>query len=151
MSKTARDAGVNLAFFSGNEIFGKTRWENDHRTRCLLGDDREPRGGRSGGTVDGHMARCEGLREGAAAPKNALRARASPLRRRRRFGAVIVPERCDDCASGGIRRSPRLPPRKGSWPTGFAATSGMRIQTTGSRPPGLMHCRARRLPSARAS
>jgi hypothetical protein len=28
----ARDAGVNLGFFSGNEIFWKTRWENDHRT-----------------------------------------------------------------------------------------------------------------------
>jgi hypothetical protein len=30
--EAARDAGVNLAFFSGNEIFWKTRWENDHRT-----------------------------------------------------------------------------------------------------------------------
>ena len=28
----AREAGVNLAFFSGNEIFWKTRWENGHRT-----------------------------------------------------------------------------------------------------------------------
>ena len=28
----AREAGVNLAFFSGNEIFWKTRWENSHRT-----------------------------------------------------------------------------------------------------------------------
>ena len=28
----ARDAGVNLAFFSGNEVFWKTRWEDDHRT-----------------------------------------------------------------------------------------------------------------------
>ncbi len=28
----ARDAGVNLGFFSGNEIFWKTRWENSHRT-----------------------------------------------------------------------------------------------------------------------
>ena len=26
--ETARDAGVNLAFFSGNEFFWKTRWEN---------------------------------------------------------------------------------------------------------------------------
>lgn len=26
--KTARDAGVNLAFFSGNEMFWKVRWEN---------------------------------------------------------------------------------------------------------------------------
>ncbi|MGW0230857.1 DUF4082 domain-containing protein [Actinopolymorpha singaporensis] len=30
--EAARDAGVNLAFFSGNEIFWKTRYENDHRT-----------------------------------------------------------------------------------------------------------------------
>ena len=27
-SRRRRDAGVNLAFFSGNEIFWKTRWEN---------------------------------------------------------------------------------------------------------------------------
>ena len=27
--KAARDAGVNLGFFSGNEIFWKTRWENN--------------------------------------------------------------------------------------------------------------------------
>ena len=26
--EAARDAGVHLAFFSGNEIFWKTRWEN---------------------------------------------------------------------------------------------------------------------------
>jgi N,N-dimethylformamidase beta subunit-like protein/uncharacterized protein DUF4082/Big-like domain-containing protein len=37
--ENARDAGVNLAFFSGNEVFWRTRWENsvdghniDHRT-----------------------------------------------------------------------------------------------------------------------
>jgi len=30
--EAARDAGLNLGFFSGNEIFWKTRWENDHRT-----------------------------------------------------------------------------------------------------------------------
>lgn len=28
----ARDAGVNLAFFSGNEVFWKTRWANNYRT-----------------------------------------------------------------------------------------------------------------------
>jgi N,N-dimethylformamidase beta subunit-like protein/uncharacterized protein DUF4082/Big-like domain-containing protein len=28
----ARDAGVNLAFFSGNEVFWKTRWESSNRT-----------------------------------------------------------------------------------------------------------------------
>jgi len=30
--EAARDAGVNLAFLSGNEAFWKTRWENNHRT-----------------------------------------------------------------------------------------------------------------------
>ncbi|MET9022692.1 DUF4082 domain-containing protein [Actinopolymorpha sp. NPDC004070] len=30
--ESARDAGVNLAFFSGNEIFWKTRYENNYRT-----------------------------------------------------------------------------------------------------------------------
>ena len=30
--EAARDAGVQLAFFSGNEVFWKTRWENDHQT-----------------------------------------------------------------------------------------------------------------------
>jgi len=30
--EAARAAGVNLAFFSGNEVFWKTRWENSYRT-----------------------------------------------------------------------------------------------------------------------
>jgi hypothetical protein len=30
--ESARDAGVNLAFFSGNEVFWRTRWENNYRT-----------------------------------------------------------------------------------------------------------------------
>jgi hypothetical protein len=30
--EAARDAGVDLAFFSGNEIFWKTRWADNHRT-----------------------------------------------------------------------------------------------------------------------
>ena len=30
--EAARDAGVNLAFFSGNEVFWKTRWENSMST-----------------------------------------------------------------------------------------------------------------------
>lgn len=30
--ETARNNGVHLAFFSGNEVYWKTRWEDDHRT-----------------------------------------------------------------------------------------------------------------------
>ncbi|WP_406280250.1 N,N-dimethylformamidase beta subunit family domain-containing protein [Embleya sp. NBC_00896] len=44
--EAARDAGVNLAFFSGNEVFWKTRWENggingngpDHRNLVTYKD-----------------------------------------------------------------------------------------------------------------
>ena len=30
--EAARDAGMHLAFFSGNEVYWKTRWEDNHRT-----------------------------------------------------------------------------------------------------------------------
>ena len=30
--EAARAAGVHMAFFSGNEVFWKTRWEDNHRT-----------------------------------------------------------------------------------------------------------------------
>ncbi|RKS02408.1 DUF4082 domain-containing protein [Flavobacterium sp. 102] len=30
--ENARDAGVHLGFFSGNEVYWKTRWEDNHRT-----------------------------------------------------------------------------------------------------------------------
>ncbi len=34
--EAARAAGVNLAFFSGNEVFWKTRWEDNHTHSGLL-------------------------------------------------------------------------------------------------------------------
>ncbi|GGO17260.1 hypothetical protein GCM10010116_34920 [Microbispora rosea subsp. aerata] len=33
--ENARDQGINLAFFSGNEVYWKTRWENDYRTLAV--------------------------------------------------------------------------------------------------------------------
>ena len=60
--EAARDAGVNLAFFSGNEIFWKTRWEPSIEGQrvpdagLLQGDLwTAPRSIRS--AVDGHLAR----------------------------------------------------------------------------------------------
>ena len=51
--EAARDAGVDLAFFSGNEVYWKTRWEpstadggsTDHRTLVVYkeGDAQGPR------------------------------------------------------------------------------------------------------------
>ena len=65
-SQAARDAGVNLAFFSGNESFWKTRWETSidglahglPHARLLQGDARQ-RGHRPRGPadLDRHLAR----------------------------------------------------------------------------------------------
>ena len=64
--EAARAAGVNLAFFSGNEIFWKTRWEtsidgSQHRLphAGLLQGDARQREDRSAGppTLDRHLAR----------------------------------------------------------------------------------------------
>src|SRR5262249_18268032 len=48
--EAARNAGVNLAFFSGNEVFWKTRWEpsivppgDDHRTLVCYKDSDDDR------------------------------------------------------------------------------------------------------------
>ena len=63
--EAARDAGVNLAFFSGNEVFWKTRWEHEHRrlgdavphARLLQGDARQREDRSAGRRLDRHLAR----------------------------------------------------------------------------------------------
>jgi hypothetical protein len=40
--ESARDAGVNLAFFSGNEVFWKTRWDASHRTLICFKETHGP-------------------------------------------------------------------------------------------------------------
>jgi hypothetical protein len=40
--ESARAAGVNLAFFSGNEVFWKTRWDNNHRTLACYKETHDP-------------------------------------------------------------------------------------------------------------
>jgi hypothetical protein len=37
----ARDAGLNLAFFSGNEVFWRVRWEDGHRTMVVYKESQE--------------------------------------------------------------------------------------------------------------
>jgi hypothetical protein len=68
----ARDAGVNLAFFSGNEVFWKTRWENNHRTLVSYKETHEnahvdPSGEWTGTWMDNRSINPEGPR-----PQNAL-------------------------------------------------------------------------------
>ena len=39
--EAARDRGVSLAFFSGNEVFWRTRWEDGHRTLVVYKESME--------------------------------------------------------------------------------------------------------------
>ena len=63
--EAARDAGVHLAFFSGNEVFWKTRWENSidgtstpYRTLVSYKETHANDKDRSAAQcVDGHVAR----------------------------------------------------------------------------------------------
>ena len=69
---SARDAGVNLAFFSGNEVFWKTRWEDNHRTLVSYKETHEnahidPSGEWTGTWRDNRSFNPEGSR-----PENAL-------------------------------------------------------------------------------
>ena len=77
--EAARDAGVNLAFFSGNEVFWKTRWETEHRrlrhavphARLLQGDARQRQdrpAARTSGPAPG-ATRASARRPTAAGPR----------------------------------------------------------------------------------
>ena len=68
--EAARGAGVNLAFFSGNEVFWKTRWEDGYRTLvCYKG--RTARG-RPQRHLDRHLAGWPALNPEGANPENSL-------------------------------------------------------------------------------
>jgi hypothetical protein len=69
---SARDAGVNLAFFSGNEVFWKTRWEDNYRTLVSYKETHEnahvdPSGVWTGTFMDNRPFNPDGPR-----PQNAL-------------------------------------------------------------------------------
>ena len=53
----ARDAGRHLAFFSGNEMYWKTRWNTNYRTLISVQGNVVERQGGSVAAVDRHMAR----------------------------------------------------------------------------------------------
>ena len=68
----ARDAGVDLAFFSGNEVFWKTRWEDGHRTlvsykETQAGEDIDPSAEWTGTWRDARSFNAE-----RTTPENAL-------------------------------------------------------------------------------
>ena len=141
--EAARAAGVNLAFFSGNEVFWKTRWENsidgsgtDHRTlvsykethanakidpnSAWTGTWRDPRfsppadGGRPENALSGNIFTVNSGTSAIEVP-----AADGKMRFWRNTSIASL-------APGRLRRSPQTP----------LAMSGTRISTTASAPPG---------------
>ena len=145
--EAARDAGVNLAFFSGNEVFWKTRWENEHRrlghavphAGLLQGDarQRQDRPDRPTWTGTWRDPRFSPPADGGR-PENALTGTIFTVncwhRRRSR-----CPRPTASCASGATPASPTLAAGADgdARPTARSATSGTRTSTTASRPAGL--------------
>ena len=156
----ARDAGVNLAFFSGNEVYWKTRWENSidgsntpNRTLVTLQGDPRQRQDRPGGaptwTGTWRDPRFSPPGDGGR-PENAL------------TGTIFTMNCCAidmevgpptaTCASGATPASPTSPatrpPR--SAPTS-SATSGTRTSTTGIGRPACSGCRRPSVAATRSS
>ena len=79
--EAARGAGLNLAFFSGNEVFWKTRWEDGYRTLvCYKATHGTP--ARSQRHLDRHIARWSGVEPRGGEPRE--RADRNQLRGERR-------------------------------------------------------------------
>ena len=141
--------GVHLAFFSGNEVFWKTRWENSidgighavPHAGLLQGDARQ-RQDRSAAAVwtgtwrdprfsppaDG--GRPENALTGTHLHGQLLAATAIQVPGRRRQDALLAQHRASRRSTAGADRHACRRTR--------SATSGTRTSTTASRPPGLI-------------
>ena len=97
--ETARSNGVHLAFFSGNEIYWKTRWEDNHRTLVcykegtlgenVCGGDCDPTNTWTGLWRDG----CSSTAPDGCNPENALSGQISWADEQ---GALLVPDTYKD-------------------------------------------------------
>ena len=134
--EAARDAGVNLAFFSGNEIFWKTRWENSidgsdtpHRTLVSYKETH------ANAKIDPHVHLDRDVaRPAPVQPRGRRTRRTRSAARSSRSTAAPTRSRCRRprarCASGATPASPRSrPARPRPSPMGPSATSGMRTST----------------------
>ena len=143
--EAARDAGVHLAFFSGNEVFWKTRWENSidgsgtpYRTLVTYKETHanakiDPQAA----DVDRHLARpaVQPARRRRAAGERADRHRSSRSTAARSTWSSGRPTA--RCASGATPGSPPSPPAQ----TARSATNVIGYEwdedlDNGFRPPG---------------
>ena len=143
--EAARDAGVHLAFFSGNEVFWKTRWEPSidgaaRRTARSSPTRRRTPTRRSIPTpdVDRHLARpaLQPARRRRPARERADRHALHGQRRRARRRSRCPPPTAS-CASGATPSVATLGagPDRPRCPPARSATSGTRTSTTASGPP----------------
>ena len=132
--EAARNAGVHLAFFSGNEVFWKTRWENSidgsntaYRTLVTLQGDARQREDRPDRRLDRHLARPALQPAGRWRParERADRHDLHGQRHRPTVSRSSCRPRTARCASGATRASRTL----GSRPVGHAAErhAGLRV------------------------
>ena len=151
--EAARDAGVNLAFFSGNEIFWKTRWEPSlggvaHRTLVSYKETHanakiDPQASVWTGTWrDPRAFNPEGPK-----PENALSG--TQFMVNSGTSAITSRPRTASCASGAgpVSRASRPGGRRPS-PGARSGTSGTRTSTTARDPPASCGCRRRRCPTS---
>ena len=145
--EAARDAGVNLAFFSGNEVFWKTRWETSidgsgtpYRTLVSYKETHanakiDPTPAWTGTWRDPRFSPpADGGR-----PENALTGTHLHGQRRRNDRDRRCRRPTARCASGATPASPRWRRRRRRrLPPARSATSGTRTSTTASGPPGLI-------------
>ncbi len=137
----ARDAGVNLMFLSGNEMYWRVRWENSYRTLTGYKETWSRRQDRPRAGVDRAPSATRATRRsaaGAGLPENAVtgtlymaNSRRPPDHRQRRGGAA--------CGCGATRSWPGC--RRGSRVRSQrtrSATSPTRTWTTASGHPGLV-------------
>ena len=159
--ENARNAGVNLAFFSGNEVYWKTRWEPSDRRheaghRTLVGYKDTLAGVEDSirvpnAIVDGHLAR-HALRPAVdgGRPENALDRHdldgqlAAPRRSRSR-------RRWPVCASGGTRASPSWPPADATLAPDTLGYEWGEALDNGFRPAGLVRLSSTTLTTSRRS
>ena len=144
--EAARAAGVNLAFFSGNEVFWKTRWENSidgpapptapwsryKETHANAKIDPHAR------RLDRHLARpaLQPARRRRPARERPHRAAVHGQRRRHDRDPRPRGRRQDALLAQHQRRHARRRPDGHARPTARSATSGTRTPTTASAPPG---------------
>ena len=148
--EAARGAGVNLAFFSGNEVFWKTRWEpsidgsgTPHRTLVSYKETHanakiDPTPGWTGTWRD---PRFSPPGDGGR-PENALTGTLFMVNGPPTTAPCASPRPKGACASGAIPASPASPRANQAITAGCDCLIGYEWDEdadNGSRPPGLLH------------